>query len=404
MKKNLYDVIIVGAGIVGLATAYQIINYYKKIRLAIIEKENEVAKHQSGRNSGVIHSGIYYKPNSLKAKNCVNGYKLLINFCLENNVPFKICGKLIIASNEKELETLNLLYERGIANGLSKIKLIDSNEINAIEPHVKGIKALYVPYTGVIDYRLVCLKLKELLLQKNVDFYFSEEVIKIKENLEHVKVITKKGNIYETSILITCAGLFSDKLAKQSFNKLDFRIIPFKGKYYILDEKGQSLINSLVYQVPDLNFPFLGIHISKHIGNIVTIGPNAFLVLKREGYKKFSFSFTDVFNILTWKGFYKMAYKHLKLGIKELYLGTNKNGFIKEAKKILPLLEKENLLPYNNPGIRAQICTRNGTLFDDFLILNTNRVLHVCNAPSPAATASFSIGNHILDNLLNLKS
>ncbi|MCX7954209.1 MAG: L-2-hydroxyglutarate oxidase [Bacteroidales bacterium] len=396
---NNFDVIIIGAGIVGLATAYQIKKKNKSIKIAIIEKENDVAQHQSGRNSGVIHSGIYYIPGSLKAKNCIRGYELLLNFLNENNIKYKICGKLIVATNEVELNYLLELYERGQKNGLNKIQLIDATEFKNYEPYVNGIKAIYVPYTGVTDFYQVASKLKELLLKDGVKIFFNEKVINFRELNDNVEIISKKTK-FNCKHAIFCAGLYSDIFAKKSFKDLNYRIIPFKGQYYHLTESASKYVNSLIYPVPDKNFPFLGIHFSRHINNDVSVGPNALFTFKRESYLKFNFSIKDTFLSLTWPGFYKVVFKYFRTGLREYYLSLNKSAYIKNARKLLPSINKNDLIKYNKPGVRAQACTKDGKLIDDFLILNTKNIIHVCNAPSPAATSALSIGEYVVKMFL----
>ncbi|MCX7875236.1 MAG: L-2-hydroxyglutarate oxidase [Melioribacteraceae bacterium] len=394
--KN-YDIIIIGAGIVGLATALKLLEKDSSLKILILEKENEIAKHQTGNNSGVIHSGIYYKPGSLKAKNCKQGYDLLINFCNEQNVKYEICGKIILATSEKEIPIMHNIYERGIQNGLTDLKLLNENEINEIEPYAKGISAIYVPQTGIIDYKEVSNKYLSVIKKYNGEILFNEEVIDLKIENGLSKVFTKK-NKYISKLVVTCSGLQSDRLAKLTHKKLNYRLIPFRGEYYKLKKDSYHLVKNLIYPVPDPSFPFLGVHFTRMIDNCVECGPNAVLSFKREGYSKSSFSFRDTYDTFSWKGFRIVMKKHWKTGLGEFYRSYNKNAFVGALKKLVPVIEKDNLTK-GGAGIRAQACLIDGTLIDDFLFLEDKGVIHVCNAPSPAATASLSIGQTISEKV-----
>jgi L-2-hydroxyglutarate oxidase len=395
-KKRLddYQVVIVGAGIVGLATAYQLALENNGLKIAVLEKELDVAAHQTGRNSGVIHSGIYYKPGSLKALNCRQGYDMMLKFLAEHKIPFELCGKLIVALNEKELPALQNLYDRGIANGLDKIQWVEKNDIAKYEPNVNGVKAIWVPYTGIVDYLVVSQKLKQLLQEQfYVDFYFNSKVTDFIERAEDIQIETPQA-VFHTKGMINCAGLYSDKLAKKSIPHLDLRIIPFRGEYYLLSSKSGTLVNKLIYPVPDPEFPFLGVHYTKKIDGSIEAGPNAVFAFKREGYSKFSFSWSELFQSLLWRGFQKVMFKHWRMGVAEFYRSYNKYAFTKAIRRLTPSVKKSDLAK-GGSGVRAQACLRNGKLADDFLIYETKRIIHVCNAPSPAATASLSIGKHI---------
>jgi L-2-hydroxyglutarate oxidase len=395
-----YDIIVVGAGIVGLATAYQIIQNDSNLRICIIEKEKTICQHQTGNNSGVIHSGIYYKPNSLKALNCRHGYKLLIDFCNENNIPYKICGKVIVATNETELPRLNTLYERGINNGLEGLKILSSKEISEIEPFAKGVKGIYVPQTGVIDFKVVCQKLSEILESKKVEFKFSETLRKITvANI--IKIQTDKDN-YQCKKLVTCCGLFSDRVARMTNPEIDFRIIPFRGEYYKLLPEKSNFVKTLIYPVPDPEFPFLGVHFTRRISNEVEAGPNAVFAFKREGYKKTDINLYDLKESLFYPGFLKMAIKYWKVGIAEYYRSFSKRAFVNALKKLIPEISTVDLVK-GGSGVRAQACDIKGKLIDDFLIVENNNVVHICNAPSPAATASLAIGETIAKTVLNVR-
>lgn len=393
MKK--YDYIIIGAGIVGLATAINLVNSKPKLKILVIEKESEIGKHQTGNNSGVIHSGIYYKPGSLKAENCKRGYSLLIDFCNENEIKYDLCGKLIVAVNNEELVELDKIYNRGLENGLEGLKILNENQLKDKEPHAAGIKAIFVPQTGIVDFKMVLEKYSYYLKNSNVEIVLNSEVIGFSEKSDFVMVETESSN-YESNFVITCCGLQSDRVAELSINQLDFRIIPFRGEYYKLREDKSHYVKSLIYPVPDPSFPFLGVHFTRKINGDIEAGPNAVFSFKREGYSKLSFNFYDTLNSFAWPGFQKVALKYWKTGIGEFYRSFNKKAFTKALSKLLPEIEKKNLVP-GGAGVRAQACDVKGKLLDDFYFKKTKRILHVCNAPSPAATASLAIGEKISD-------
>jgi (S)-2-hydroxyglutarate dehydrogenase len=393
---NISDVIIVGAGIIGLSVAHEIKKKYPGLKLIVLEKENSIAQHQTGHNSGVIHSGIYYKPNSLKAANCIRGYNYLLNFCQEESIPYDICGKIIVAVKEKELPFLNELYNRGILNGLSKIKLLEPYEIKQLEPNITGLKGILVPYSGIVDYKLVSRRLFEKTNTNNT-YFFDHKVIKINASNNIITVVTNKGK-FKTKYLINCGGLFSDHLAELSGLKLDYRIIPFRGEYYYLNERAQKIINNLVYPVPSPEFPFLGVHFTKKINGKVEAGPNAVLAFKKEGYSKTSFAFKDFVDIISWPGFRKIVQKYWKTGFEEYYRSLSKNAFTRSLQELAPGIRREDLTA-GGSGVRAQACDKQGKLIDDFLILTNNNITNVCNAPSPGATASLSIAEEIVNRL-----
>lgn len=395
MKKN--DVIIVGAGIVGLATGLKILEKDPSIKILFLEKENDIALHQTGNNSGVIHSGIYYKPGSLKATNCTRGYKMLLNFCDEHKVKYDICGKIILATSEDEISIMNNIYERGIKNDLKDLKILSKEEIKELEPHANGVAAIHVPQTGIIDYTEVSKKYLEVIQSKNGEIIFNQKVVDIKTNENSTYVITQNEK-YECKVLITCSGLSSDRLAKITHPNLNYRLIPFRGEYYKLKKGSQHLVRNLIYPVPDPSFPFLGVHFTRMIDNEVECGPNAVLSFKREGYKKTSFNLIDTFETFSWKGFHKIMMKHWKTGLGEFYRSYNKNAFVKALQKLIPEIQKDDLI-VGGAGVRAQACLDDGTLLDDFLFMESKGVIHVCNAPSPAATASLSIGETISEKL-----
>ena len=393
-----YDFIIVGAGIVGLATALKLIEKDPKQKILILEKENRISAHQTGNNSGVIHSGIYYKPGSLKAKNCVKGYKQLIDFCDKHNVKYDLCGKVIVAVEQSELNYLDILLERGKANGLSDLRKISKEELNEIEPYVNGIAGLFVPQTGIIDYKDVSEKYVEIFLSKGGVLHLNDKVIDFHESSSEIEVITSKGN-YSANAVITCGGLQSDILARKTNHDLDLKIIPFRGEYYKIKEDRKHLVKNLIYPVPDPAFPFLGVHFTRMINGEVEAGPNAVLALKREGYKKTDINIKELYETLTWPGFQIVAKKYWRTGFGEFYRSFSKSAFVKALQRIIPEITEDDLIK-GGAGVRAQACDRTGGLLDDFSIIKNNRIVHVCNAPSPAATSSLAIGEHITSEVL----
>ncbi len=392
------SIIIIGAGIVGLATAVQILKRDPSLKVIILEKESEIAKHQTGNNSGVIHSGIYYKLGSLKATNCRKGYNMLLQFCNENNIKYDICGKIIVATKESELDYLETLFERGKANGLKNLKILSAEEIKKIEPEVNAIKGIFVPQTGIIDYTEVSEGYKKFIEAKGGRIIFNCKVKEIKNNFEIIEIITNK-KIFKAEKVISCAGLQSDRIAKLTNPELPLRIIPFKGEYFELKENSRHKVKSLIYPVPDPAFPFLGVHFTRGINGSVECGPNAVFSFAREGYKKFSFNLKDFIDSVTWVGFLKVASKFWKVGAGEFYRSFYKPAFVKALQKLIPSIRAEELKK-GGAGIRAQACHKNGNLIDDFYIVESKNVIHICNAPSPAATASLAIGEFIAAKVL----
>ena len=388
-----YDIIVVGGGIVGLATALKLKISSPFLKILLLEKEKELAKHQTGNNSGVIHSGLYYKPGSLKAKNCIHGYHLLIDFCKENNVPFELCGKIVVATEEKELPLLENLYVRGKQNGLQNLKKLVKEELKEYEPHVAGLQGIFVPQTGIVDYKIVAEKYGKLLLQKGVEVHLGEKVIDIQSDSNKVVVATQLQS-YSTKLIINCAGLYSDKIAQMTVNDLNVKIIPFRGEYYKLKKEKEYLVKNLIYPVPDPNFPFLGVHFTRMAKGGVEAGPNAVLAFRREGYKKSDISFSELAETLAWPGFQKVASKYWRTGFGEMYRSFSKGAFTKALQKLIPEIKETDLVE-GGAGVRAQACDREGGLVDDFLILEKEHVINVCNAPSPAATSSLAIGETV---------
>ncbi len=391
----MYDIIIIGGGIVGLATALNIQQKDPKLKILVLEKENEVAAHQTGHNSGVIHSGIYYKPGSLKARNCFNGYHKLLSFCREENIPFELCGKVIVATSREELPQLDTIYERGVQNGLTDLKRLNREELLEYEPHVNGIAGIHVPQTGIINYKKVAQKYAEKLIKGGAEIRFGSKVTHILPQRTHTEVITLQQT-FTCKLMINCAGLYSDKVAKMTGQDPDLKIVPFRGEYYMLKPEKQYLVKNLIYPVPDPAFPFLGVHFTRMIEGGVEAGPNAVLAFRREGYKRLAINLPELIETLSWPGFRKVAGKYWRTGMGEMYRSFSKPAFTKALQKLMPEIQEQDLVP-GGAGVRAQACDRSGGLLDDFLIRESKGVVNVCNAPSPAATSSLSIGETVAD-------
>lgn len=393
-----HNIIIIGGGIVGLATALKIKQKNAQLSVLLLEKEGKLAQHQTGNNSGVIHSGVYYKPGSLKAKNCIDGYNQLLKFCDEEGVPYELCGKVIVATDKSELSTLSMIEERGFQNGLKNLKRLTGEEVNEHEPYINGIAGIHVPQTGIIDYTAVSLKYAEKFKELSGEIQLGQKVEDIQVQNGKSIVITNKES-FEADLIVNCAGLYSDKIAQFTSRKLDLKIIPFRGEYFMIKPEKQYLIKNLVYPVPDPNFPFLGVHFTRMINGGIEAGPNAVLAFKREGYRKTLFNLAELGESLAWPGFQKVAAKYWKTGFGEMYRSFSKAAFTKALQKLLPDITEDDLTP-GGAGVRAQACDRNGGLIDDFLILEEESAINVCNAPSPAATSSLSIGDHVSDLVL----
>ena len=400
MRDSQLDVVIVGGGIVGLATAYSLLTTNPALKLVVLEKESSLGAHKTGHNSGVIHSGMYYKPGSLKAKNCIEGYAKLLQFCREHEIAHEICGKIVVALSEQERSQLEMLRQRGEQNGLTGIRRLNKTEIVEIEPHCTGIDGLFVPQTGIVDYTAVVMRLAELIQNFCGEILTSSEVVEIKESSNTVLVCTKQQR-FTTRALITCGGLQSDRLAMQTQPDLDLRIIPFRGEYFELKESAKHLVNSLIYPVPDPNFPFLGVHFTRRIDGTIECGPNAVLAFAREGYRKTDISIREFSQTLAWPGFRKIAFKYWRTGLGEYHRSFSKNAFVAALQKLVPEITANDLQP-TGAGVRAQACSRAGSLLDDFEIRQIGRVVHVCNAPSPAATASLAIGDAIASRVSSI--
>lgn len=394
MKK--YDVLLIGGGLVGLASAWQLLRKNPKQTILLLEKEEGVAKHQSGRNSGVIHSGIYYDPQSEKSNACTRGYRLLLEFCQENEIPYELSGKLIVAREEAQFPALDRLIQNAKAIGLSGVSQLTREQIIEKEPFVEGKKALWVPQAGRINYVQVAEKLLQKIQEMGGEVCFSEKALSIRE-LSSVQVETDKG-AYEANIVLNCGGLFSDRITTWTEKDIDLKIIPFRGEYYELRKEKQNIIRSMVYPAPDFRFPFLGVHFTKTMNSTVEVGPNAILALKREGYSWKDISVKDTLESLSWPGFQRFALKHWKQGFRELSQSLCKYSFLREARKMVPSLELSDLANKRS-GVRAQACNKAGHLLDDFIFFRRANVVHLANVPSPAATSCFSIGERVMELL-----
>jgi L-2-hydroxyglutarate oxidase LhgO len=393
--RTHYDVAIVGAGIVGLATAMKLTLQYPKLRVIVLEKEQSVAWHQTGHNSGVIHSGIYYRPGSLKARFCVQGAAEMIRFCRAHDIPHEICGKVIVATHQEQRNALETLRLRAMENGLSGVEVLTKEQLREIEPNATGVAALRVRETGITVYRTVAMKYAELATDAGCAIVTGSKVLGIRWVGNDCVLETGTGE-YQCNFLINCAGLHSDRIARLSGAELPMRIIPFRGEYFELRPERRNLVRALIYPVPDPRFPFLGVHFTKRVSGEIEAGPNAVMALRREGYRKTDFKAADVGDALRFWGFWKMSARYWKTGCAEMYRSWNKAAFVRALQTLVPEVNEDDLI---NPssGVRAQAVDENGNLVDDFKFVTQRRALHVCNVPSPAATASLQIGNHIVD-------
>jgi len=389
----MYDVAIVGGGIVGLATAYEFLQKNPFKRLVLIEKESKVASHQTGNNSGVIHSGIYYKPGSLKAINCRRGVKKLLHFCDKYGVEHELCGKIIIATKEDEIRNLDNLFNRGMRNSVPDLKMLDENGIREIEPFAKGIRGIYSPSTGIIDYKEVSKKCAEVIKNSGAEIKLNCKVLNIVQK-NSIAIETTDG-VINTKAIINCAGLFVDRIARMTENNIDVKIVPFRGEYYKLKDNKTNLVKSLIYPVPDPKFPFLGVHFTRKIDGTVEAGPNAVLAFAREGYKKSDVSFRDLSEIMLYPAFWKLGKRYWKIGSSEMIRSYSKNLFVRELKKLIAEITSNDIVP-GGSGVRAQALTKDGKLLDDFKIIRNKNIVHVLNAPSPAATSAFAIAENII--------
>jgi L-2-hydroxyglutarate oxidase len=394
MAQKSFDILVIGGGIIGTSTAFSL-QKKSKLSVLLIEAEKELAHHQTGNNSGVIHSGLYYKPGSLKAKNCTDGREMLFNFCGENNIPNERCGKIIVATSESELNALDELFKRGIANGLSGIIKLGAEEIINYEPHATGLGGMFVPQTGIVDYSTVTNAYANIFLDNGGSLDTNCKFLSLKNSGSELVAVTTKGE-FKTKFLVNCGGLYCDRIAKLCGVNPGLQIIPFRGEYYKLKKEKEYLVKNLIYPVPDPRFPFLGVHFTRMMKGGVEAGPNAVLAFKREGYTKKDFSVSDLSQMFFYSGFWKMASKYYRMGFGEFYRSFSKKGFVKALQKLIPEIQEDDIEP-GGAGVRAQALEPDGKLVDDFRIVEANKMVHVLNAPSPAATASLSIGRTIAD-------
>ena len=398
MAQREADLLIIGAGIVGLATAMEATRRFPGLRILVVEKEDHVAAHQTGHNSGVIHSGLYYKTGSLKARNCVAGAASMKRFCQEQGIRYEECGKLVVATSSEEVPRLEQLHQRGIANGVPGLHMMEPDEFRAIEPHCSGIQALHVPSTGSVDYTVVAQKYAELITSSGGEIVLDAKVTGLREDARTNVVETKAGD-FRARYVINCAGLYSDAVARMAGVRTELEIIPFRGEYYEVKPERRHLVKALIYPVPDPRFPFLGVHFTRRVNGSVEAGPNALLAFRREGYSGAGIDLGEAMETLQFPGFWKMARKYWRMGMAEQYRSWVKSAFVKSLQKMVPELQEEDLAP-GGSGVRAQAVDKNGNLLDDFHFVHSGRIIHVCNVPSPAATASLEIGKEIVDMLM----
>ncbi|RWK47244.1 MAG: L-2-hydroxyglutarate oxidase [Mesorhizobium sp.] len=393
----IHDFCVIGGGIVGLATARELLALRPQASLLLLEKEDTVGKHQTGHNSGVIHAGIYYAPGSLKARLCIEGARATKEFCDEHDISYDACGKMIVATNALEMGRADALYERATSNGLD-LRRVGEAELRDLEPQIAGVGALLSPETAIVDYREICRKMLSLLQAAGATIHFGETVDRIKETGSVVE-IGSRGGTWQARQLVCCAGLQSDRLARMAGASICYRIVPFRGEYFRLAPKLNRVVSHLIYPVPDPDLPFLGIHLTRMIDGSVTLGPNAVLGLSREGYAKFSINARDAADMMGFPGFWKLVMRHRRHAAHELANSLSKRGYLEECRKYCPTLELADLLPHP-AGIRAQAVTAAGEAVHDFLFTETQRSLHVGNAPSPAATSAIPIGRMVASKVI----
>ncbi|WP_246938539.1 L-2-hydroxyglutarate oxidase [Bacillus pinisoli] len=392
----MYDFTIIGGGIVGLSVGKALLERFPNAKVLLLEKEKTLASHQTGHNSGVIHSGIYYKPGSFKAQFARKGSQSMTEFCQRYNIEHDICGKVIVATKEEELPLLDNLFDRGLQNGLN-IKKIDSDRLKEIEPHVKGLGAIHVPMAGIVNYKQVSEAFATIIKENGGEVKVFEEVTNIKETNDGVFIDTNNAT-YQTNMLINCAGLHSDRIARMTGYATDTKIVPFRGEYFKLKPEKRGLVKNLIYPVPNPNFPFLGVHFTRMIGGEVDAGPNAVLSFKREGYRKTDFNIKDFAEVMSYGGFWKLASKYMKEGLDEMARSFSKKRFVESLQELIPEITEDDLVPAP-AGVRAQALKADGSLVDDFHIIKGKKSIHVCNAPSPAATASIEIGKYVVNQI-----
>jgi L-2-hydroxyglutarate oxidase LhgO len=390
------NVLILGGGIVGLATAYNLTQRFPLLRILVIEKEAQLGEHQTGHNSGVLHSGIYYKPGSLKAGNCRTGKRAMEEFCAEHGVPHEICGKVIVAVNEGELPALERIYERGQQNGVA-CELIGPERLKEMEPHTAGVRAIHVPEAGIVNFREVTRKLAELIQHRGGEIRTSARVLTLKQSGQQVAVQTTAGE-FSADFAVSCCGLYSDRVARLAGGRIETQIVPFRGEYFELKPDAQHLCRNLIYPVPDPSFPFLGVHFTRMIQGGVECGPNAVLAFAREGYRRTDVNFGDLWETLAFPGFRRLAWKYWRVGAGEMWRSWSKSAFVRALQHLIPEVRGEHLVPAR-AGVRAMSIAPDGAMVDDFVIEPAGRVIHVLNAPSPAATSSLNIGRLVVDRL-----
>jgi len=388
-----YDIAIIGGGIVGLATGWQLLNQQPDLRIVVLEKESAIATHQTDRNSGVIHSGIYYKPGSAKAVNCVKGHHMLIDFCKTFGVPFELCGKVIVANQESQFPVLEGIFNRGIENGLQGIAKLDARDVRDIEPHCNAIQGIWVPQAGIVDYRQVANSLAELILYKGGNILTGFDVQQLRQESDRVTIFSPNREV-ESRYVISCAGLYADRIAKMAGLTPPHQIVPFRGEFYSLSPDASKLVRGLIYPVPDINFPFLGVHLTKRIHGGVEAGPNAVLAFRREGYKHLDFHLGEFAEALRYRGFHRLALKHWRKGVDEMKRSFSKTAFLKSLQELVPELRSEHITR-SRSGVRAQALDKHGNMVDDYVLMEQDRILHLLNAPSPAATSCLSIGEFV---------
>lgn len=396
MPDHTADVAIIGGGIVGLAAAWQITERFPGRKVVLLEKEPQVAAHQSSHNSGVLHTGIYYRPGSLRARNCREGKLAMQAFCDREEIPYRICGKVIVAVSEPELPQLQAIYERGQANGV-RCEIISRERLGEIEPHTAGIRAIHVPEAGIADYPAVCRRLEEKVRGAGGTILLNARVLKVAERDERIEIESQQGSV-EARFLLTCAGLQADRVTRMTGRAPEAPIVPFRGEYYQLVPEAEYLCRGLIYPVPDPSFPFLGVHFTRMIHGGVDCGPNAVLAFAREGYRWTDFNFRDLWDALSHPGFRTLARKHWRTGLGEMWRSWSKTAFVHALQRLVPAIRAEHLLPAP-AGVRAQALRNDGSLVDDFVIQSSGRVVNVGNAPSPAATSSLNIGRLLVDQL-----
>ncbi|MBY4677432.1 L-2-hydroxyglutarate oxidase [Marinobacterium arenosum] len=395
----MYDFVVIGGGIIGMSTAMQLQQAYPGRSVLVLEKESGPARHQTGHNSGVIHAGVYYKPGSLKARFCKEGNIATRQFCEQHDIKYDQCGKLLVATNAVELERMQALVGRCAENGI-EIEVLDAEQLKAREPNISGVGAIFVPSTGIVSYTEISARMGELVQANGGEVRFNTEVQKLEEFADRVTVFTNEGRV-QGRYLVACAGLHADRIVRMMGLEPDFKIIPFRGEYFLLDAQHNQIVNHLIYPIPDPELPFLGVHLTRMIDGTVTVGPNAVIAFAREGYGKFDISLKDCFEMFSYPGMLKVLMRNFKISLVELKNSLCKRGYLKLVQKYCPSLTLDDLKPYP-AGIRAQAVAKDGSLVDDFLFFNTQRALAVCNAPSPAATSAIPIGGYIVEQVKGL--